>query len=106
MSNFSKDIKDEVEDIKKKVKKIGNDKQSLAYEMLLDQRKQNKRLFIVIIVLCFMLTGLMCYTIWLLNDIEVVETTETNENYDYNQDIDDTGDINNSNIVNGGDING
>ncbi len=102
MSNFSNDMKKEVENIKNKVEEIGTEKQSLAYEMLVEQRKQNKRLFIINIILCFMLSGLMCYTIWLLNDITVVETT----NEEYNQDINDTGDINSSNIVNGGDING
>lgn len=97
MSNFTKDIKEEVEDIKKKVKKIGNDKQSLAYEMLVEQRKQNKRLFIIIIILCLMLTGVTIYTIYLLNDITVVETTE--ETYDMS-----TKDGNNNYV--GGDNNG
>lgn len=100
MSTFSKDIKEEVEDIKSKVKTIGNDKNSLAYEMLQEQKKQNKRLFIIIIVLCIMLSAITCYTIYLLNDIEIVETTETNENiYDMS-----TEDGNNNYI--GGDNNG
>ncbi len=104
MSNFSKDIKEEVEDIKTKVKNIGKEKQSLAYEMLQEQKKQNKRLYIIIIVLCIMLAGLGTYTIWLLNDIGVEEVIE--ETTTYTQDIDDVGDISESNIVNGGDING
>lgn len=94
-------LEDKISKIEKKVEKVKNEKQSLAYEMLQEQKKQNKRFFIVIIVLCVMLASLGIYTIWLLNDITVVETTE-----EYNQDIDDTGDINNSNIVNGGDVNG
>lgn len=101
MSNFSDDMRNEIKDMKKKVKKINDEKQSLAYEMVVEQRKQNKRLFVIIVILCFILAGLMCYTIWLLNDITVVETSE-----EYNQDIKDNGDINNTNIVNGGSING
>ena len=105
MSNFSKDIKEEVEDIKKKVKKIGNDKQSLAYEMLLQQKKEKKMQLIcftiimsLLIIYSAIITG---YLIYVLNDTTVVETTE-----EYKQDIKDNGDINNTNIVNGGDING
>lgn len=101
MSKFTKDVKNEVNDVKKEVSKLKN--QSFAYELLQEQQKQNKRLFVVVIILCFMLSAVGVYTIWLLNDITVVETKETTE---YNQDIDDTGDINNSNIVNSGDVHG
>ena len=84
--------------IEKKVEKVKNEKQSLAYEMLLEQRKQNKRLFIIIVLLCVILAGITCYTIWLLNDIETVETTETTEDYDINQ---NSGDGGNNNFING-----
>lgn len=104
MSKFSDDMKSEIKDMKKKVNKINEEKESIALSLLKDYKIQNKRLFIIIILLCVMLTGIGIYTIWLLNDIEVVETTETTENY--NQDIDNGGNIDNTNIVNGGNVNG
>lgn len=94
-------LKDDFNEIKCEVEELKSS--SIAMDLLKDYKKQNKRLFIIAIILCLMLTGVTCYTIWLLNDITVVETKETTE---YNQDIKDTGDINNSNIVNHGDVNG
>lgn len=76
---------------------------SFAKEMLEDLKKQNKRLFIIWIVTFVAFIGLLGYTIYLLNDIEVITKTETTE---YNQDIDTDGTIDNSFIINGGDYNG
>ena len=70
-----------------------NDK-TLAYELLQDMKKQNKRMFIIILVTLGMFTGLLSYTIWLLNDIGV-ETTEVSQ---------DTSNGNNNFIGNDGDI--
>ena len=95
-------LKDDFNEIKNEVEELKSS--SIAMDLLNDYKKQNKRLFIIIILLCVMLTGIGIYTIWLLNDIEVVETTETTENY--NQDIDNGGNIDNTNIVNGGNVNG
>lgn len=54
-----------------------NDK-TLAYELLQDMKKQNKRMFIIILVTLGMFTILLGYTIWLLNDINTdITTTET-----------------------------
>lgn len=92
-------LKDDFNEIKNEVEELKSS--SIAMDLLNDYKKQNKRLFIIIILLCVMLTGIGIYTIWLLNDITVVETSE-----EYNQDIKDNGDINNTNIVNGGSING
>ena len=45
-------LKDEVNDIRKEVKSVKEmNKQSLAKEMLEDYKKQNKRLFIIIIII-------------------------------------------------------
>lgn len=70
-----------------------NDK-TLAYELLQDMKKQNRRMFIIILVTLGMFTGLLSYTIWLLNDIGV-ETTEVSQ---------DTSNGNNNFIGNDGDI--
>ena len=103
MASFNQDIKEEVAKMKDELDGIKN--QSFAFEILRDYKRQNKRFFILNIMLCLMLTGLGVYTIWLLNDIGYEEVTETTTT-EYTQDIDDTGNINNSNIVNGGDVNG
>lgn len=98
-------FEDKLNKIEKKVEKVKNENESIALSLIRDYKKQNKRLFIVIIILCIMLISLGIYTIWLLNDIGYEEITETTTT-EYTQDIDDVGDITESNIVNGGDING
>lgn len=103
-----KQAQEELQALKNEVKEIEQD--GFALEILKDYKKDNikleennKRLFIIIIVLilCWFITG--AYLVYLLNDIGVSETTTT-ETYD--QDINDTGDIDNSTINNGGVING
>ena len=74
-------LKEEIEDMKKEVKDI--QEHSFAMELLHDARKTNKRQFIVILVILGMFTCLLCYTIWLLNDIGTVETTRTQEVTDF-----------------------
>jgi hypothetical protein len=70
-----------------------------ATEMLHILKIQNKRLFIVWLVTFIAFIGLLGYTIYLLNDIGVIETdTKT-------QEISDIDTIENSNITNG-DVNG
>lgn len=94
-------MKEEIDALKQEVKEIEQD--GFALEIVKDYKRQNKRQFIIIIVLimCWFVTG--AYLVYLLNDIGTVETTTT-ETYD--QDINDTGDIDNSTINNGGVING
>lgn len=60
-------LKEEIEDVKKEVKEI--EEESFAMELLKDQKNQNKRQFIIILVILGMFTCLLGYTIWLLNDI-------------------------------------
>lgn len=70
-----------------------------ATEMLHILKVQNKRLFIIWLVTFIAFIGLLGYTIYLLNDIGVIETdTKT-------QEINDIDTIENSNITNG-DVNG
>lgn len=52
------------------------EEKSFAMEMLSDYKKQNKRLFIIIIVILTMWLLTIGYLVYVLNDIEV-ETTET-----------------------------
>ena len=94
-------LENKIDKIEKKVEKVETGKESIAMSLLKDYQRQNKRLFIISLILCVMLSGLMIYTIWLLNDITVVETketTETTEDYDINQ---NSGDGGNNNFING-----
>ena len=90
-----KSDKEEIEDIKHQVEEI--QEESLAYSLLRDYKKQNKRQFILILVILGMFTCLLGYTLWLMNDIGV-ETTTT-ETYDMNTE-------NGNNNFIGGDNNG
>lgn len=71
-------LKEEVMELEKEVKEI--QEESFATQILKDYKKQNKRQFIIILVILGMFTCLLGYTIWLLNDIGT-ETTTT-ETYD------------------------
>ena len=73
-----KSEKEEIDNIRNEVHEL--QEQSLALELLKDYKKQNKRQFVIILVILGMFTCLLGYTIWLLNDIET-ETTTT-ETYD------------------------
>ena len=72
-------LKEEVMELEKEVKEI--QEESFATQILKDYKKQNKRQFIIILVILGMFTCLLGYTIWLLNDINYVETSEV---YDMN----------------------
>ena len=89
-------LKEEINDMKKEVKEVKS--QSLAREMLEDYKKQNKRLFIIIIVILCMWFATGCYLVYILNDIGKIETVEevTQDNSDgYNNYIGNDGNINN-----------
>lgn len=73
-------LKEDINDMKKEVSEVKEiKKQSLAREMLEDYKKQNKRLFIIIIVILIMwfITG--CYLVYILDDTGVIEETTTQE---------------------------
>lgn len=88
-------IRDEVLEMKKEVEEI--QEHSFAMELLKDQKKQNKRQFIIILVILGMFTCLLGYTIYLLNDFGVSTETDT-------IDIDNVETIDNSHIKIGDDV--
>lgn len=92
--SFRSDVEKDVDEVKHDIEEIRG--QSFAIEILKDYKRQNKRLFIVWLITFVSFLGLLTYTIYLLNDIEVVETDE------YTQEITDFESIDNSTIVNGG----
>lgn len=72
-------LKEEVLEMKKEVQEI--QEQSFAMELLKDQKKQNKRQFIIILVILGMWFATIGYFVYVLNDIGT-ETTTTDETYD------------------------
>lgn len=69
-----KSDKEEIDNIKQKVHEL--QEQSFALELLKDFKAQNKRQFIIILVILSMFTALLGYTIYLLNDIGTETTTQ------------------------------
>lgn len=68
------------------------EEQSFALDLLRDYKKQNKRQFIVILVILTMWFVTIGYLVYILNDIGVETTT---------QEISDIDTIENSNVTNG-----
>lgn len=87
-------LKEEVLEMKKEVQEI--QEQSFAMELLTDQKKQNKRQFIIILVILGMWFATVGYLVYVLNDIGTETTT---------QEVTDIDSID-GNIVNKGDIDG
>ena len=87
-------IREEVLEMKKEVEEI--QEHSFAMELLKDQKKQNKRQFIVILVILIMWFATIGYLVYVLNDIGTETITQEVT------DIDSVG----GNIVNKGDIYG
>ena len=87
-------LKEDMKKINKKVEEI-----TLAYELVQDTKKTNKRMFIIILVILGMWFATIGYLVYVLNDIGVIEETTTQEVMQEN----DNGD--NNFIGNDGDIN-
>lgn len=84
-------LKEDVEKINEKVEQT-----SFAYELLSDMKKQNKRLFIIILVILSMWFATIGYLVYILNDIGTIEetTTVTQDTQDgYNNYIGNDGEI-------------
>ena len=60
-------LKEEVLEMKKEVKEM--QEHSFAMELLKDQKKQNKRMFIIILVILGMWFATIGYLVYVLNDI-------------------------------------
>ena len=91
------DIREEVLEMKKEVKEM--QEESFATQILKDYKKQNKRQFIIILVILGMWFATIGYLIYILNDIGV-ETTTTTTSTTETIDIDDVDNIENSHIHN------
>ncbi len=90
-------LREEIADIKEEVNEVKE--KSLAWEMLEDAKKTNKRMFIIIITILSMWFITIGYLVYVLNDIGTIETVSTQEVSQENTDG------NNNYIGNNGDIN-
>lgn len=84
-------MRDDVMEIKKELEEVREE--SFAMELLRDYKKANKRQFIIILVILTMWFATIGYLVYVLNDIGVIEETQT---------IEDIEIIENSTIRNGG----
>lgn len=96
------DFREEVLNMKENLREIENQQQSFAMEFVQTLKTQNKRMFICWLVTFIAFIGLLGYTIWLLNDIGVEETTEVIQDTEtgYNNYIGNDGDIINGSTKN------
>ena len=84
-------IRDDIMAVKKEVNELRE--KGFALELLSDFKKQNKRQFIIILVILGLWFLTIGYLVYVLNDIGTIETST--------QEIEDTETINNSSINNG-----
>lgn len=87
-------MRDEIMAVKKELEEVKE--KSFALELLQDQRKANKRMFIIWIITFIALIGVSVYTVYLLNDIGTIETTtevDQSNSDGYNNYIGNDGDI-------------
>lgn len=66
-------MREDIMAVKKDLEEVKNE--SFASEILRDYKKTNKRIFAIWIITFIAFAGLLCYTIYLLNDIGTIETT-------------------------------
>ena len=86
-------LREDIEKVQKKVEET-----SFAMDLLKDYKKQNKRQFIIILVILGMWFVTIGYLVYVLNDIGTIEETTT-------QEVTDIDTINGS-VVNKGDVYG
>ena len=95
-------LKEDIIDIRKEVNEVKE--QSLAWEMLRDSKRANKRICIsfasVLILVLILWSITICYLVYVLNDVGTITTATENE-----QTISDIDTMNDNQIING-DYNG
>ena len=72
----------------------GVQQNSGALEILKDFKGDNKRLFVILIIVLFMWFTTICYLVYVLNDIRTIDETKIQELYDFES-------IEQSDIING-----
>lgn len=87
-------MREDIENMKKEVEEIKEE--STAMEIVRDYKVQNKRLFIIILVILGMWFATIEYLVYVLNDIGIIEETTT-----YEQEVSDIDNIG-GNVINKG----
>ena len=91
-------LKEQISEVKEEVKKVKE--QSFAMDLLKDYKNQNKRQFIIILVILTMWFATIGYLVYVLNDIGVIEET-TQEVMQENESGNNNFIGNNGDIING-----
>lgn len=98
----AKRLDEHLEEIKKNGNNINNNQQqiqqnSYALDILKDYKAGSKRMFIALLIVLFMWFATICYLVYVLNDIGVVEETTVSQDNEsgYNNYIGNDGDITN-----------
>ena len=71
------------------------EERSLAYELIQDARKQNKRTFVLLIIVLVLWFSTIFGFIWYINQFDYATETTTLDGSDTNNYIGNDGDINN-----------
>ena len=88
------DLKEEVLKMREEVVEIEKQEHSFAKEILSDYKKQNKRLFIILIIVLIMWFATIGYLVYIMNDIGVETTTQEITDFDtINGNITNKGDV-------------
>ena len=88
------DLKEEVLKMREEVVEIEKQEESFAKEILSDYKKQNKRLFIILIIVLIMWFATIGYLVYIMNDIGVETTTQEITDFDtINGNITNKGDV-------------
>lgn len=87
-------LKEDIEKVQEKIEVI--EQQSFAMDLLKDYKRQNKRQFIIILVILCMLFITGCYLAYILNDVGTIDENTI--------DIQDVESVDNSHIKIGDDI--
>ncbi len=66
-------IRDDLMAVKKELKEVKE--KGFAIELLNDYKKQNKRLFIILIIVLVMWFATIGYLVYILNDVGTIQTT-------------------------------
>lgn len=81
--------------MKKDIEDTKEERKSLAMQFVDTLKEQNKRLFLCWVITFAAFIGLISYTIYALNDLAIIETTEITQESDtgYNNYIGNDGEI-------------
>lgn len=95
-------LKDDIMAVKKELEAVKeNQKKGLMFEILNDYKKQNKRQFIIILVIIALWFLTIGYLVYVLNDIGTIETTTEVQQ----SDADNNNYIGNDGVINNGKTN-